>query len=233
MQHSPTLDGLPHDWARALQLEGFDEVAIAELLAAAYGASGATIVLPAQAGVFRAFRSTPLADVRIVVVGKDPYPDANDAQGVAFSTAPNRKPPLALRNVFTNLENDPDIAFARPSTGDLTTWTKRGVLLLNAALTFASGTGSARFTLWKPFLRATLRVVSKQGRPIPVVLFGREANNLSGWVSDPHAVVSAGHPTPRNKIATRFTLFSDAKPFSAADTYLRDRGEPAMNWRLP
>lgn len=231
MQHSPAFDELPTDWATALEPEDFDNVAIATLLAAAYGA--ATGVLPSQSRVFHAFHSTPLDGLRVVVVGKDPYPDAKDAQGVAFSTPPNRRPPLALRNIFTNLESDPDIAFTRPSTGDLTTWTKRGVLLLNAALTLSPGIGSARFTLWKPFLKATLRVVSSQGRPIPVILLGGEANNLSGSVSDPRAVVSAGHPTPRNQIVTRFPLFRDAKPFSEADTYLRDRGEPAMNWTLP
>jgi uracil-DNA glycosylase len=232
MQHSSTYEALPHDWALALERKGFGDQEILELRAAAYDPA-ATQVLPLETNLFRAFYATPLDKVRIVVVGKDPYPELKDASGVAFSTPKKRKPPLALRNIFTNLEDDKEITFTRPKTGDLTRWTDEGALLLNAALTLTPGPPSPRFTLWKPFLKAVLSVMSDQQRPIPIILLGGEANNLSNAVRDKKAIIRAGHPTPRSDLATRFTLFRDAKPFSEANVFLKDRGQKPFDWRLP
>lgn len=232
MQHSTIYDALPHDWALALEQKGFGDQTIADLRLAAYEPA-ASWVLPEETKLFRAFHATPLRTVRVVVVGKDPYPEPKDATGVAFSTPKGRKPPLALRNIFTNLEGDKEITFTRPESGDLTRWTDEGALLLNAALSLTEGAPSPRFTLWKPLLRAVLSVVSDQQRPIPVILLGGEANNLSSGVRDKKAIIKVGHPTPRNDLAKRFTLFRDAKPFSEANRFLQDRGQPPFDWTLP
>lgn len=220
------------DWALALEPMGFDGTAILNLPAEAYSSGGGRM-RPIEAHLFRAFHVTPLSKVRVVMVGKDPCQEPLDASGIAFSTPPQRKPPRALINIFANLEDDPEITFARPATGDLTPWASRGALLVNAALSLSDGPASARSTLWKPFLRAVLAVVSNQSRPIPVILLGGEANDLSSAVLDQEAVISAGHPTPRNAVAVRFRLFRDAKPFSEANAYLEAHRRCAFDWQLP
>jgi uracil-DNA glycosylase len=232
MQRSSTYEALPHDWALALEPKGFGDQEILELRASAYDPAS-TRILPLETNLFRAFYATPLRKVRVVIVGKDPYPEPKDASGVAFSTPKKRTPPLALRNIFTNLEGDNQITFTRPMSGDLTRWTDGGALLLNAALHLTDGSPSPRFTLWRPFLKAVLSVVSDQQRPIPVILLGGEANDLSSAVRDKKAVIKAGHPTPRNDLATRFTFFRDAKPFSEANVFLKDRGQKPFDWSLP
>lgn len=232
MQHSSTYKALPDDWALALEPKGFGDQEIRDLRAAAYNPA-ARQVLPLETNLFRAFHATPLRTVRVVIVGKDPYPEPKDASGVAFSTPKKRKPPLALRNIFTNLEGDTDITFTRPKSGDLTSWTHRGALLLNAALSLTDGSSSPRFTQWRPFLKAVLSVVSDQQHPIPVILLGGEANDLSSAVREKKAIIKAGHPTPRNDLATRFTLFRDAKPFSEANAYLEEHGQEPFDWSLP
>lgn len=232
MRHSSTYEALPKDWALALKSKGFGDQEILELRAAAYDPA-ATWVLPLETNLFRAFHATPLRKLRVVIVGKDPYPEPKDASGVAFSTQKERTPPLALRNIFTNLEGDKKVTFTRPKSGDLRRWTDGGALLLNAALHLTAGSPSPRFTLWKPFLKAILSVVSDQPRPVPVILLGGEANDLSCAVRDKEAIIKAGHPTPRSDVATRFPLFRDAKPFSEANAFLEDRGERPFDWSLP
>lgn len=221
----------PHAWARVLDRQGLDKAAIDRIVARAYIDPATT--WPPEAAVFRAFELTPVDQVRVVVVGQDPYPSASNATGVAFSTGPQGVVTDALAAIYTNLARNP--SFVTPQHGDLSAWARRGALLLNASLTLDPDPASSgrRCALWRPLLRATLAAVSATGRPIPVVLLGGKALDLRSSVSDRSAVKAAGHPTPRNRIAHRFPLFEAARPFEEANGYLVAHGEAAFDWSVP
>lgn len=220
---------LPPDWAGVLASHGLDAAAIDRLVTHAYADRART--WPIEGSVFRAYELTPLAKVRVVVVGQDPYPSSTNATGVAFSTGPQGVVTDALQAVYTNLSTDP--SFVTPTHGNLTAWADRGALLLNAALTLGPTSLSRRCAIWRPLLRATLAAVSATGRPIPVALLGGKAYDLRSSIRDPAAVQAAGHPTPRNKIANRFCLFENARPFYDADDFLVSHGEPPFDWSVP
>jgi uracil-DNA glycosylase len=185
---------------------------------------------PVEETVFRAYDLTPLDSVRVVVVGQDPYPSATNATGVAFSTGPGGPVSAALRAIYANLASDP--SFVSPAHGDLTEWADRGALLLNAALTFGPTSLDRRCSLWRPLLQGTLAAVSATGRSIPVVLLGARAYNLRASVKDSAAVLAAGHPTPRNRIADRFPLFGNSRPFHDASEYLVGHSKSPFDWSI-
>lgn len=162
---------LPPDWIRGYSLRGLDTAAIERLVTRAYADDANT--WPSAAAVFRALELTPIANVRVVVVGQDPYPSSSKATGVAFSTGPEGAVTDALHAIYGNLASDP--TFVTPTHGNITTWADRGALLLNAALTFGPTSLDQRCKLWRPLLSATLATVSATGRPIPVVLLGGKA----------------------------------------------------------
>lgn len=219
---------LPPDWGRAVSSRGLDAAAIDRLVTRAY-ADGAN-TWPSAAAVFRALELTPIANVRVVVVGQDPYPSSPKATGVAFSTGPQGAVTDALRAIYGNLASC--ATFVTPTHGDLTEWADRGALLLNAALTFGPTSLDQRCKLWRPLVSAMLATVCATGRPIPAVLLGGKAYDLSDSVGDPAAVQAAGHPTPRNKIAHRFPLFEHARPFNDANDFLVSHGEPPFDWSI-
>jgi uracil-DNA glycosylase len=192
-------------------------------------------VFPASQGdVFRAFELTPLDHVRAVIVGQDPYPNAGLASGVAFSAA-GVSTTKALDAIFANLEaSGPEIPFSRPNprNGDLTGWADRGILLLNASLTYQKGKLDAHCQLWRPLLRAVFIAVSRRPIPIPFLLLGGKAVDLESAVTNPDARIRTGHPTPRNRAVKRFPLFADDRPFVRANTFLTDSGADPIDWSL-
>lgn len=219
---------LPTDWAHAFCSLGLDTTTIDRLVAQAYADD--TNTWPRATAVFRALELTPFANVRVVVVGQDPYPSSSNATGVAFSTGPQGAVTDALRAIYTNLASH--TTFVTPTHGDLTAWADRGALLLNAALTLSPASLDQRCRLWHPFVSAMLAALSATGRPIPVVLLGGKAYDLRGSVTDLAAVQAAGHPTPRNKNAQRFPLFAHARPFNDASDFLVSRGQPPFDWSV-
>jgi uracil-DNA glycosylase len=220
---------LPAGWVSALSFQGIKAAIIDDLVARAYADRSET--WPTESAVFRAFELTPIAKVRVVVVGQDPYPSSTNATGVAFSTGHRGAVTDALRAIYTNLGSDP--SFVAPKHGDLTEWTDRGALLLNAALTLGPTSLDRRCNLWRPLLRATLEALSATNRPIPVILLGGKAFDLRTSVSDPAAILGTGHPTPRNKMVKRFPLFENIRPFHDANRFLLSRGEPSFDWSVP
>ncbi|WP_441005553.1 uracil-DNA glycosylase family protein [Plantibacter sp. CFBP 8798] len=185
---------------------------------------------PAEGDVFAAYNSTPLSNVRVVIVGQDPYPNSRNATGLAFSTGSRGPVTNALDAIYTNLASDP--SFVAPNHGDLTKWASRGALLLNTALTLSPASLATRCALWGPMLGASLRAISQLDRPVPVILLGSRAFELRRWVTDPEAVKPTGHPTPRNRVARQFPLFEKSRPFYDANHYLVSRGEMPFDWSL-
>jgi uracil-DNA glycosylase len=183
--------------------------------------------LPGEGNVLRAF-TQPFDDVRVLLVGQDPYPTPGHAVGLAFSVAPHVTPlPRSLRNVFAELADD--LGVPLPSTGDLTPWTRADVLLLNRVLTVTAGApGSHRGRGWERVTDQAVTALAARGRPLVAVLWGKDAQAvrpLLGGVP----VVDSVHPSP---LSARRGFFG-SRPFSRASRLLAEQGAEPVDWRLP
>jgi len=183
--------------------------------------------LPAPDRVLRAFR-TPLPDVRVLVVGQDPYPTPGHAVGLSFAVEPQVRPlPRSLTNLFTELVAD--TGAAAPASGDLSPWAGRGVLLLNRVLTVEPGAaGSHRGHGWEQVTGQAVRALAARGGPLVAVLWGRQAQTLLPLVDGVPTVCSA-HPSPLS--ASRG--FFGSRPFSRVNALLAEQGDPPVDWSLP
>ena len=186
--------------------------------------------LPASDAVFRAL-TCPLPDVRIVIVGQDPYPTPGHAVGLAFSTHPDVRPlPRSLRNIFTELVDD--IGGPAPSTGDLTPWAQRGVLLLNRTLTVAPGEPLSHSAGgWVQVTDAVLESLQQRDSPLVALSWGREAARATArFAGNPRIrVLESAHPSPLS--AARG--FFGSRPFSRANHNLEKLGADPIDWSLP
>lgn len=183
--------------------------------------------LPAGPNVLRAFQQ-PFDDVRVLIVGQDPYPTPGMAIGLSFAVAPEvRRLPGSLINIFQELQSD--LGLPRPSNGDLTPWTRQGVLLLNRALTTRPNSpGSHRDKGWEEVTEQAIRALAERGKPLVSILWGRDARNLRPHL-DSYPVIESAHPSPRS--ADRG--FFGSRPFSRANDFLTRQGAAPVDWRLP
>lgn len=183
--------------------------------------------LPAGDLVLRAFR-TPLAAVRVLIVGQDPYPTPGHPMGLSFSVQPDVRPvPRSLANIYTELEAD--LGVPRPAHGDLSAWARQGVLLLNRVLTVGVGSPASHRGLgWERVTEQAIRALVARERPLVAVLWGRQAQDLQPLLGDVPVVASA-HPSPLS--ASRG--FFGSRPFSRVDALLAEQGAPPVDWRLP
>ncbi|MFP8941907.1 uracil-DNA glycosylase [Streptomyces fenghuangensis] len=212
-------------WAKALEPVAGRITAMGDFLRAEI-AAGRTY-LPAGPNVLRAFQQ-PFDDVRVLIVGQDPYPTPGHAVGLSFSVAPDVRPlPGSLENIFRELQAD--LGLPRPSSGDLTPWTRQGVLLLNRALTTAPRRPAAhRGKGWEEVTEQAIRALAARSKPLVAVLWGRDARNLRPLLEAYPAVESA-HPSPMS--ADRG--FFGSRPFSRANELLVRQGGEPVDWRLP
>ena len=183
--------------------------------------------LPSGPNVLRAFQQ-PLADVRVLIVGQDPYPTPGHAVGLSFSVGPEVRPiPASLINIFQEYGND--LGLPQPSNGDLTPWTNQGVLLLNRALTTAPRKPAAhRGKGWEEVTEQAIRALVARGGPLVAILWGRDARNLRPLLGDVPAIESA-HPSPYSASSG----FFGSRPFSRANELLVRQGAQPVDWRLP
>ena len=219
------LDDTHPQWAEALEPVRADLEAVAGFLAAETAAGRA--YLPAPQRVLRAFQQ-PLEDVRVLIVGQDPYPTPGHAVGLSFSVGPDVQPlPRSLANIFTELQSD--LGVARPSNGDLTPWTRRGVLLLNRVLTVQPGLAAAhRGRGWERVTDEAVRALVARSAPLVAVLWGRDAQALAPLLEGVPQLTSA-HPSPLS--ARRG--FIGSRPFSRANAQLQAQGAEPLDWTLP
>lgn len=182
--------------------------------------------LPSGDAVLRAFR-VPLPDVRVLIVGQDPYPTPGHAVGLSFSVGPQVKPiPASLRNIYTELADD--LGVDKPANGDLTPWADQGVLLLNRVLTVRPGEpGSHRGIGWEHVTAAAIQALAQRGGPLVAILWGRDARNLSAQLGEVPTVESA-HPSP---LSARGGFFG-SKPFSRTNELLAAQGAAPIDWSL-
>ncbi|MCB5180220.1 uracil-DNA glycosylase [Streptomyces antimicrobicus] len=212
-------------WARALEPVAGQIAAMGDFLRTEI-AAGRTY-LPAGAHVLRAFQQ-PFEEVRVLIMGQDPYPTPGHAVGLSFSVAPEVRPvPGSLENIFRELHSD--LGHPRPANGDLTPWTRQGVLLLNRALTTAPRKpGGHRGKGWEAVTEQAIRALVARGTPLVSVLWGRDARNLRPLLGDLPAVESA-HPSPMS--ADRG--FFGSRPFSRVNDLLVRQGAQPVDWSLP
>ncbi len=213
------------DWAEALapvepQIEAMGRF-LREEIAAGRG------YLPAGDHVLRAFQR-PLAEVKVLIVGQDPYPTPGHPVGLSFSVAPDVRPlPPSLVNIFNELMAD--LGVPAPSNGDLSAWADAGVLLLNRALTVAPGRpNSHRGKGWEPVTEHAIKVLAARGGPLVAVLWGRDARNLAPWLG-PIPYVESPHPSP----LSAHRGFIGSRPFSKVNALLEQQGGTPVDWRLP
>jgi uracil-DNA glycosylase len=182
--------------------------------------------LPAGEHVLRAF-SRPLADVKVLVVGQDPYPTPGHPVGLSFSVAPGVRPlPPSLVNIFKELVND--LGVDPPSTGDLTPWADAGVLLLNRSLTVQPGKSAAhRGRGWERVTDRAIEALAARGGPLAAILWGRDAQSLKPMLG-PIPWVESVHPSPLS--ASRG--FFGSRPFSKVNALLERQGGQPVDWRL-
>lgn len=214
-------------WARALQPVADHVTEMGEFLRAEIAAGQS--YLPAGENVLRAF-SFPFDEVRVLIVGQDPYPTPGHAVGLSFSVAPDVRPlPRSLDNIFK--EYAADLQHPRPSTGDLTTWSQRGVMMLNRVLTVRPGApASHRGKGWEAVTECAIRALAARPQPLVAVLWGRDAATLKPMLTGARcATIESVHPSPLS--ASRG--FFGSRPFSRANELLTRLGSEQIDWRLP
>ncbi len=226
MTAQPLNELVEEGWARALapvagqvaELGGFLRAELAE----------GRGYLPSGPNVLRAF-SFPFDAVRVLIVGQDPYPTPGHAVGLSFSVAPDVRPlPRSLENIFREYGKDLDLP--KPSNGDLTPWSQRGVLLLNRVLTVRPGNpASHRGKGWEAVTECAIRALVARGTPMVAILWGRDAGTLKPMLGAGCGVVESPHPSPLS--ASRG--FFDSRPFSRANELLIKQGAEPIDWRLP
>ena len=224
MTRRPLTDLLDPGWAKALEPVA-DRIAEMGDFLRAEVAAGRTY-LPAGSNVLRAF-TQPLDDVRVLIVGQDPYPTPGHAIGLSFSVAPGVAPPRSLINIFRELCDD--LGVKRPTSGDLTPWAERGVLLLNRVLTVQPGnSGSHRRKGWEEVTDQAIRALVARDEPLVAILWGKDAQTLKPMLIDVPTVESV-HPSPMS--ADRG--FFGSKPFSRVNAELEELGADPIDWSLP
>ncbi|GAA4694419.1 Uracil-DNA glycosylase [Promicromonospora umidemergens] len=221
----PLAEVVAPDWAEALADVEPRIHAMGDFLRAEV-AQGRTYV-PAGENVLAAFRR-PLADVRVLIVGQDPYPTPGHAMGLSFSVQPDVRPvPRSLVNIYKEMQDD--VGVPLPSNGDLRPWADQGVMLLNRTLTCRPGSSDSHSGKgWEEITEAAIRALVARGGPLVAILWGAKARNLKAWLGDVPVVESA-HPSP---LSARNGFFG-SKPFSRANALLEQQGAQPVDWRLP
>ena len=186
-------------------------------------------VFPKGSEWFHALDATPLEQVRVVILGQDPYHGEGQAHGLCFSVKPGVRPPPSLINIYKELQSD--LGIAPPPHGNLEAWAKQGVLLLNAVLTVEAGlAASHQGKGWERFTDAVIRLVNDQPRPVVFILWGSYAQKKAAFVDRRrHLVLASAHPSP----LSAHNGFFGSRPFSKANEFLIAQGQEPIDWALP
>ena len=186
-------------------------------------------VYPKGSDIFNAFRQTPFDDVKVVILGQDPYHGENQAHGLSFSVQKGITPPPSLKNIYKELQNDIP-GFQAPDHGDLTSWAKQGALLLNASLTVRAGSpGSHQKKGWETFTDKVISTISEKKTGVVFILWGAFAQAKSELIDQTkHFIIKSPHPSPFS--AERG--FFGSKPFSKTNAILEKEGKKPIDWQI-
>lgn len=225
MSRRPLTELVAEDWADALAPVEPAIAAMGDFLRRELAAGRR--YLPAGNNILRAFQQ-PMRDVRVLIVGQDPYPTPGHAVGLCFAVDPDVRPlPKSLVNIYRELVSD--LGVDPPTTGDLSPWSRHGILLLNRVLTVCPGNaGSHRGRGWEAVTEHAIKALVARGGPLVAILWGRDAQTLKPMLGGTPYIESA-HPSPLS--AARG--FFGSRPFSRANALLVEQGAEPVDWRLP
>ena len=186
------------------------------------------VIYPESEDIFNALHLTPLKDVKVVIIGQDPYHNVGQAHGLCFSVKPDVDIPPSLVNIYKELHDD--LGYYVPDNGFLEKWAKQGVLLLNTVLTVrAHKAASHQGKGWEIFTDAIIEAVNKEDRPIVFILWGRPAQAKKKMLNNPkHLILEAPHPSP----LSAYRGFFGSKPFSQTNTFLKENGVEPIDWQI-
>ncbi len=185
-------------------------------------------IFPPKNEVFNAFRYTPYEEVKVVILGQDPYHGVGQAQGLSFSVRDTVAKPPSLQNIFKELESDLGIPF--PKKNSLIPWTKEGVMLLNSVLTVEKDkAASHRDKGWETFTDRVIQILNQKEEPIVFLLWGSYARAKKSFITNPkHLIIESAHPSP----FSAYNGFFGSKPFSKANAFLRKNGQKEIDWHI-
>lgn len=185
-------------------------------------------IFPPADDIFNAFALTPLHEVKVVILGQDPYHGEGQAHGLCFSVKPDVEIPPSLVNIYKELQDDCGCEI--PNNGYLTKWAKQGVLLLNTVLTVrAHQANSHRGIGWEEFTDAAIRILNEQDRPMVFILWGRPAQMKKSMLTNPnHLIIESPHPSP----LSAYRGFFGSRPFSRTNKFLKEHGIKEIDWQI-
>ena len=185
-------------------------------------------IYPKQSEVFNAFRYTDFDDVKVVILGQDPYHGPKQAEGLSFSVSNEVLKPPSLKNIFKELENDLGIKY--PESNSLKPWAKEGVLLLNAVLTVEEHKPTSHKDKgWETFTDEIIRTINKKETPVVFILWGAYARKKKELITNPiHLVIESAHPSP----FSAYNGFFGSKPFSKTNKFLKQNNLKEIDWRV-
>lgn len=187
-------------------------------------------IYPPKDMIFNAFKTTPLQNVKVVIVGQDPYHQPGQAHGLCFSVMKPVPPPPSLKNIYKNLESDKKLAFKKPAHGDLTKWAEQGVFLLNTSLTVEDSKPNSHAECgWQKFTDEVIQVINKNCTGVVYLLWGKPAQTKAKSVnSSKNKILKTSHPSPLSASQG----FLTSKHFSECNEYLESIGKTPINWNL-
>ena len=185
-------------------------------------------IYPKQNEVFNAFRYTDFDDLKVVILGQDPYHGPNQAEGLSFSVSNSVLKPPSLKNIFKELESDLQIPF--PESNSLKPWAKQGVLLLNAVLTVEEHKPTSHKDKgWETFTDDIIKIINQKEEPVVFILWGAYARNKKSLITNPnHYIIESAHPSP---FSARNGFFG-SKPFSKTNNFLKSKGLKEIDWKV-
>ena len=218
---------ITNDWADALKPE-FSKEYYQKLFSFIGKEYSSTTIYPPGDDIFNAFHLTPLANVKVVIIGQDPYHEPGQAHGLSFSVKPGVDIPPSLQNIYKELHDDYGCYI--PNNGYLVKWAEQGVLLLNAVLTVrAHRAASHQGKGWEDFTDAAIRIVNEIDRPIVFMLWGSFARNKKEMLDNPnHLILEAPHPSP----LSAYRGFFGCRHFSRANQFLQEHGAQPIDWQI-
>lgn len=214
-------------WDQVLSLE-YEKEYFKKLISYIDNEYKVKIVYPKKSEIFNAFRYTSYDDVKVVILGQDPYHGPNQAEGLSFSVSNQVLKPPSLQNIFKELETDLNIPF--PKSNSLKPWAKQGVLLLNAVLTVEEHKPTSHKDKgWEIFTDDIIKILNEKQEPIVFILWGAYARNKKKLITNKkHLIIESAHPSP---FSARNGFFG-SKPFSKTNKFLRENGIKEIDWRV-
>ena len=221
------MGAIKNDWLEPLSPE-FKKPYYSRLYKKIREEYGSYQIFPPADEIFTAFELTPLSQVKVVIIGQDPYHGEGQAHGLCFSVKPDVETPPSLVNIYKELHED--LGCYIPNHGYLTKWAKQGVLLLNTVLTVrAHQANSHKGIGWEEFTDAAIRVLNEQDHPIVFLLWGRPAQMKKSMLNNPkHLILEAPHPSP----LSAYRGFFGCKHFSKANEFLKQNGLEPIDWQI-